>query len=682
MFRLTILITFFFISNLSAQTLRDQLQSVNACWANYPREENEPAQEFKSDRELIQSHLFHVIDLLQRRNFTLKDDPRKISIRKAWLNELKLYASAGVFPQNTQVPGRIPVFIDEIGTHCAVGYLMLKSGAGKLAQKVAAGNNYIYIHQLTDPEFFSWQARSGFTVDELALIQPSYNYQNQVVIEENQIIPPQCDSGYYTNTVYIWNQLGQPTQPQPKPLLRWKGSCDANGKLHGRWVQYKRDGSVYVEGWFKNGQRDSIWRLYFDSKNNFINEEACWKDGKQHGPYLLYRSPSDLFEKGNYENGEKSGEWITYMHNRKQTSAFYVKGLKHGKSYAYYHNQQDTTVLIATDELYEYGRLKSRKWYTYQSPAPTHIYEHISDSLYYFKNFTTTNLVREEGFVYLFYVKQNNYPMIDYEYGYTPYPPRPATIDVEQQVRTGKWKLYGLGVRSRIDQFPRDSAWLYVRNDSITGGDIFNGKEHFSFECLPMSYIFPQYYSNAADQQIKFTAQTRWNKGKLTQQIIYYPGTTKQKLYLQYRGGKIIAGSHVHPNNGEIIVQWNESSTESGVPMSITYMYQPGKIKCSGGALDTATRHGFWQFYDTKGVRYANGRYNHNRKTGNWEEIDTLTWVTHRGVYTNNVRTGKWVEVEPVYGTVWSGNYEAGNKKGVWILRKPDGTVLERKRYR
>ncbi|MFN8714620.1 MAG: hypothetical protein ACK5Z2_17355, partial [Bacteroidota bacterium] len=142
------------------------------------------------------------------------------------------------------------------------------------------------------------------------------------------------------------------------------------------------------------------------------------------------------------------------------------------------------------------------------------------------------------------------------------------------------------------------------------------------------------------------------------------------------------SGVRVHSNNSEIIVQWGEYTSEPGVPMMITYMYQPGQLKCSGGALDTATRQGFWQFYDTKGVRYANGRYDHNLKTGNWEETDTLTWIIHRGVYTNNVRTGKWVEVESVYGTVWTGNYEAGNKKGVWILRKPDGTVLEKKRYR
>ncbi|MGL5891750.1 MAG: hypothetical protein ACRC3B_17795, partial [Bacteroidia bacterium] len=193
---------------------------------------------------------------------------------------------------------------------------------------------------------------------------------------------------------------------------------------------------------------------------------------------------------------------------------------------------------------------------------------------------------------------------------------------------------------------------------------------------------YPQYYSNSSDLEIKYTSQTRWKDGKLTQQIFYYTGTSKPKLYLQYRNGKIVAGSRVHSNNGEIITQWNEYTTEPGIPMSITYMYKPGRIKCSGSALDTSTRHGFWQFYDLQNVRYANGRYDHNLKTGNWEEIDTLTWVVERGAYLNGVRVGKWVEVEPVSGNIWLGNYEAGKRKGKWVLRKPDGTILETKRYK
>jgi hypothetical protein len=60
----------------------------------------------------------------------------QISHRTALLDKLQQYHQAGVFPINDYLPYKNPIFIDRIGTHCAVGYLMQQSGAEDLAQRI------------------------------------------------------------------------------------------------------------------------------------------------------------------------------------------------------------------------------------------------------------------------------------------------------------------------------------------------------------------------------------------------------------------------------------------------------------------------------------------------------------------------------------------------------------------
>jgi hypothetical protein len=55
--------------------------------------------------------------------------------QRCWIN-LQQYHQAGVFPINDYLPYKNPIFIDRIGTHCAVGYLMQQSGAEDLAQRI------------------------------------------------------------------------------------------------------------------------------------------------------------------------------------------------------------------------------------------------------------------------------------------------------------------------------------------------------------------------------------------------------------------------------------------------------------------------------------------------------------------------------------------------------------------
>ncbi|TNE91310.1 MAG: hypothetical protein EP330_05395 [Deltaproteobacteria bacterium] len=114
--------------------------------------------------------------------------------RARLLDVLHDYRVAGQYPENEvsrvgrtrpkpfpagfpEAPGRTPVFVDEHGTHCAVGYLLAVDGEDALVARIAATDNLAYVHELADPDLLDWADARGFTVDELARIQPAYDFE-------------------------------------------------------------------------------------------------------------------------------------------------------------------------------------------------------------------------------------------------------------------------------------------------------------------------------------------------------------------------------------------------------------------------------------------------------------------------------------------------------------------------
>ncbi|MEX1132389.1 MAG: hypothetical protein WEC15_04120, partial [Flavobacteriales bacterium] len=96
--------------------------------------------------------------------------------RMVLLGALHSYADRGLFPMNDLVPGRSPVFIDRLGNACAVGHLMISSGHAQLAEDISTEMNLAYVHDIALPEVAAWASTHGFTIDELAWIQPTYNH--------------------------------------------------------------------------------------------------------------------------------------------------------------------------------------------------------------------------------------------------------------------------------------------------------------------------------------------------------------------------------------------------------------------------------------------------------------------------------------------------------------------------
>lgn len=103
--------------------------------------------------------------------------PSQRSARTELIARLQGYAAAGRFPHNHVRPGElVPVFRDEHGTLCAMGYLIASTGRGDIVQRVTSTNNRAYLPQLAgNAALRVWLDSAGLTVAEAARIQPAYD---------------------------------------------------------------------------------------------------------------------------------------------------------------------------------------------------------------------------------------------------------------------------------------------------------------------------------------------------------------------------------------------------------------------------------------------------------------------------------------------------------------------------
>jgi hypothetical protein len=127
-----------------------------------------------ADEDLrIRVHLEYVLERLRAAPVEhLSDDARRARAR--CLDALEEYVGAGIFPRNRAYRGRRPCFIDDEGRLCAVGYLVATSAGLELARAIDARHQYDYIADMQLVELWAWADASGFTTEELAMIQPSY----------------------------------------------------------------------------------------------------------------------------------------------------------------------------------------------------------------------------------------------------------------------------------------------------------------------------------------------------------------------------------------------------------------------------------------------------------------------------------------------------------------------------
>lgn len=128
----------------------------------------------------IRAHLQFVLNELRTRDVTSLPIAAQ-QARASLLESLARYADRGVFPRRVDdaFSGRRPRFIDDRGVHCAAGQLIADSGEPELARAINQRNEYAYVLDIHEPALTEWAATHGFTVEELARIQPQYRWRHR-----------------------------------------------------------------------------------------------------------------------------------------------------------------------------------------------------------------------------------------------------------------------------------------------------------------------------------------------------------------------------------------------------------------------------------------------------------------------------------------------------------------------
>jgi hypothetical protein len=148
---------------------------VNAEWRfqDPALADNTTPVSFTNEAERIAMHLHLVRNTLAART-SEGLSAGQAAERSELLGKLERYADRGIFPQNHVLPYRNPVFIDPIGTACAVGQLMIESGHADLAHRIDTEMELYYVHDMHRADVDAWAVEHGFNEDELAWIQPGY----------------------------------------------------------------------------------------------------------------------------------------------------------------------------------------------------------------------------------------------------------------------------------------------------------------------------------------------------------------------------------------------------------------------------------------------------------------------------------------------------------------------------
>lgn len=248
-----------------------------------------PPTRHDDERVRMTTHLQHVRDWLAARPAT---KPELAPQRAALIAALDRYIAKGTTPKNTLLPWRTPVFIDEEGTICAVGYLIESSAGREVAEKIARAHRYDFIETIAAdmPEVASWIAASGMTLEEIQTIQPAYSepeVQTWRTWDLARFPPKDGPSHRYgegnfknRNMDGPWKVMGADTVIGSGTMKRGRGAWTsfyptgeklAEGRYaanqpDGRWKMFHKSGNLAAEGAFVNGVRDGKWRFYYDTK--------------------------------------------------------------------------------------------------------------------------------------------------------------------------------------------------------------------------------------------------------------------------------------------------------------------------------------------------------------------------------------------------------------------------------
>ncbi len=97
-----------------------------------------------------------------------------------------------------------------------------------------------------------------------------------------------------------------------------------DGKRHGKWKFYLRNGQLKAQGKYVAGILDGHWEWW--RENGQPLQSGAFRNGLQTGCWKRFFEDGQLWDEGTYDEGHKVGEWITYNKDgsEKQRKTFKV----------------------------------------------------------------------------------------------------------------------------------------------------------------------------------------------------------------------------------------------------------------------------------------------------------------------------------------------------------------------
>ena len=272
---------------------KNHLLNVNKNWSEFEDLIPKESVYFKSDNDRIAYHLKNTIQLLKQQS-TQNLSSSQLENRNNAIDVLAYYAELKLFPTNHYHAERRPYFIDNYGVHCAVGYLVKETGFPEISKEIARTQNYAYVKEIKSKELLNWAKQYGFSVQELALIQPTYpstNHTSQLGNTPNGEVKDlktsngkmalvgtfsEVENGscaniaYYENGVYTC--FGSGIEGDAKGIIHYNGNSDLL-IVYGEFIS---NGITYPVAKFEN---DAWSFLAIPNHPNAIAEAGSKTDG-------------------------------------------------------------------------------------------------------------------------------------------------------------------------------------------------------------------------------------------------------------------------------------------------------------------------------------------------------------------------------------------------------------------
>ena len=246
-----------------------------------------------SEPSRMHAHFAYVRAWLATRPAT---KPELAAQRAKILAAFDAYIAKGTTPDNDHLPWRTPVFIDDHGTICAVGFLIQETAGRPLAEKIATHHRYDLLEDIASdmPEVRDWVAASGLTLEELASIQPAYS-------------EPEA------NTWRTWNLAKHPRRDGAYEHDGARGTF-RHGDMDGAWTMTV-DGKIVGRGDLKHGS--GTWTSFYPSGEKLA--QGRYVDNRAEGPWKLFHPSGNLAAEGSFDGGDRAGRWHFYYDTAAKT---------------------------------------------------------------------------------------------------------------------------------------------------------------------------------------------------------------------------------------------------------------------------------------------------------------------------------------------------------------------------